>query len=110
MARCLEITKIFLIFAKLITETIFKQNYKHMKKSYLLLLMLFVSIVAMGGPVTPDEARQKIAKFMSPRRAGAVSESALKLVATSHYLAQEDVMAASYYVFNGPGSCRAGLF
>ena len=100
MARCLEITKIFLIFAKLITETIFKQNYKHMKKSYLLLLMLFVSIVAMGGPVTPDEARQKIAKFMSPRRAGAVSESALKLVATSHYLAQEDVMAASYYVFN----------
>ena len=57
-----------------------------MKKSYLLLLMLFVSIVAMGGPVTPDEARQKIAKFMSPRRAGAVSESALKLVATSHYL------------------------
>ncbi len=71
-----------------------------MKKSYLLLLMLFVSIVAMGGPVTPDEARQKIAKFMSPRRAGAVSESALKLVATSHYLAQEDVMAASYYVFN----------
>ena len=100
MARCLEITKIFLIFAKLITETIFKQNYKHMKKSYLLLIMLFVSIVAMGGPVTPDEARQKIAKFMSPRRAGAVSESALKLVATSHYLAQEDVMAASYYVFN----------
>lgn len=71
-----------------------------MKKSYLLLLMLFVSIVAMGGPVTPDEARQKITKFMNPRRANAISESSLQLVATSHYQVQKEVMAASYYVFN----------
>jgi hypothetical protein len=71
-----------------------------MKKSYLLLLMLFVSIVAMGGPVTPDEARQKITKFMNPRRASAISESSLQLVATSHYQVQKEVMAASYYVFN----------
>ena len=71
-----------------------------MKKSYLLLLMLFVSIVAMGGPVTPDEARQKITKFMNPRRASAISESSLQLVATSHYQVQKEAMAASYYVFN----------
>lgn len=71
-----------------------------MKKSYLLLLMLFVSIVAMGGPVTPDEARQKITKFMNPRRANAISESSLQLVATSHYQVQKETMAASYYVFN----------
>ena len=82
-----------------------------MKKSYLLLLMLFVSIVAMGGPVTPDEARQKITKFMNPRRANAISESSLKLVATSHYQVQKEVMAASYYVFNvgeGQGFVIAG--
>ena len=82
-----------------------------MKKSYLLLLMLFVSIVAMGGPVTPDEARQKITKFMNPRRANAISESSLQLVATSHYQVQKEVMAASYYVFNvgeGQGFVIAG--
>ncbi len=82
-----------------------------MKKSYLLLLMLFVSIVAMGGPVTPDEARQKITKFMNPRRANAISESSLKLVATSHYQVQKETMAASYYVFNvgeGQGFVIAG--
>ena len=82
-----------------------------MKKSYLLLLMLFVSIVAMGGPVTPDEARQKITKFMNPRRANAISESSLQLVATSHYQVQKEAMAASYYVFNvgeGQGFVIAG--
>ena len=82
-----------------------------MKKSYLLLLMLFVSIVAMGGPVTPDEARQKITKFMNPRRANAISESSLQLVATSHYQVQKETMAASYYVFNvgeGQGFVIAG--
>ena len=82
-----------------------------MKKSYLLLLMLFVSIVAMGGPVTPDEARQKITKFMNPRRANAISESSLQLVATSHYQVQKETMAASYYVFNvgeGHGFVIAG--
>ena len=82
-----------------------------MKKSYLLLIMLFVSIVAMGGPVTPDEARQKITKFMNPRRASAINESALQLVATSHYQVQKEIMAASYYVFNdgeGQGFVIAG--
>ena len=82
-----------------------------MKKSYLLLIMLFVSIVAMGGPVTPDEARQKITKFMNPRRANAISESSLQLVATSHYQVQKEAMAASYYVFNvgeGQGFVIAG--
>jgi hypothetical protein len=82
-----------------------------MKQFYLLLLMLLVSIVAMGGPVTPDEARQKITKFMNPRRANAISESSLKLVATSHYQVQKETMAASYYVFNvgeGQGFVIAG--
>jgi hypothetical protein len=62
--------------------------------------MLFVSILAMAGPVTPDEARQKITSFMNHRRASSVNGNLLQLVATSYYQAQADVMAASYYVFN----------
>ena len=73
-----------------------------MKKTYLLLIALFVSIVVMGGPITPDQARQKIAKFMQPRRAGAITQSpdALRLVATSHYKADDKTLAPSFYVFN----------
>ena len=81
-----------------------------MKKTYLLLLTLFVSIVALAEPVTPDEARQKITKVMSPRRSSAVLQD-LRLVATSHYQEQEDVTAPSFYVFNvgeGQGYIIAG--
>ena len=72
--------------------------------------MLFVSMMAMAGPITPDEARQKITKFMSPRRSAAVLQD-LRLVATSHYQEQSDVMSPSYYVFNvgeGQGFIIAG--
>ena len=64
--------------------------------------MLVVSIVAMGKVVTPDEARQKISKSMSPRRAAAVIQNpeALRLVYTSHYMVQDHLFAPSYYVFN----------
>ena len=81
-----------------------------MRKTYLLLFMLFASMVAMAGPITPDEARQKITKFMSPRRSAAVLQD-LRLVATSHYQEQSDVMSPSYYVFNvgeGQGFIIAG--
>ena len=81
-----------------------------MKKTYLLVLMLFLSMVTMAGPVTPDEARQKISKFMSPRRSSAVLQD-LRLVATSHYQERENVMAPSFYVFNvgeGQGYIIAG--
>ena len=73
-----------------------------MKKTLLLLLTLVVGIMAMANPVTPDEARQNIARFMSPRRAGGLSHdpSALKLVATSNYNVDASTMAPSYYVFN----------
>ena len=72
--------------------------------------MLFASMMAMAGPITPDEARQKITKFMSPRRSAAVLQD-LRLVATSHYQEQSDVMSPSYYVFNvgeGQGFIIAG--
>ena len=73
-----------------------------MKKSFLLLISLIVSIVAMGGPLTPDEARQNVAKFMNPRRAAAVTQhpEALRLVSTSHYKVKEKTLAPSYYIFN----------
>ena len=73
-----------------------------MKKSFLLLIALIVSIVAAAGTVTPDEARKNVAKFMNPRRAAAVIQNreALRLVHTSYYKAQEHVLAPSYYVFN----------
>lgn len=65
-------------------------------------MMLIASIVAMGSPVTPDEARQKVVKFMNPRRAAAVTQNpeALRLVSTSHYKTQNNQIAPSYYVFN----------
>ena len=81
-----------------------------MRKTYLLLFMLCVSMVAMAGPITPDEARQKITKVMSPRRSAAVLQD-LRLVATSHYQERDDVMAPSFYVFNvgeGQGYIIAG--
>lgn len=73
-----------------------------MKKSFLLLLTFIVCIVTMAGPVTPDEARQNVAKFMNPRRAAAVTQhpEALRLVQTSYYKVKEAVSAPSYYVFN----------
>lgn len=73
-----------------------------MKKSFLLLITLVVSIVAMAGPVTPDEARQNVAQFMNPRRAAAVTQNpdALRLVSTSHYQVQKNTLAPSYYIFN----------
>ena len=73
-----------------------------MRKSFLLLITLIVSIVAMAGPVTPDEARQNVAKFMNPRRAAAVTQNpeVLRLVSTSHYKVQENTLAPSYYIFN----------
>ena len=73
-----------------------------MKKSLLLFVTLFVSIAVMGSPVTPDEARQKIAAFMSPRRAASTAQNpeALQLVKTSYYKAQDKTLAPSYYVFN----------
>ena len=71
-----------------------------MRRNCLLLLALFVSIVTMANPVTPDEARQKISKFINPRRAAAIDNDALRLVATSHYLECKGVLAPSYYVFN----------
>ena len=73
-----------------------------MKKSFLLLITLIVSIVAMAGPVTPEEARQNVAKFMNPRRAAAVTQNpeALRLVSTSHYKVQDNTLAPSYYIFN----------
>ena len=73
-----------------------------MKKSFLLLITLIVSIVAMAGPVTPDEARQNVAQFMNPRRAAAVTQNpnALRLVSTSHYQVQKNTLAPSYYIFN----------
>ena len=73
-----------------------------MKKPFLLLITLIVSIVAMAGPVTPDEARQNVAKFMNPRRAAAVTQNreALRLVSTSHYKVRQNTLAPSYYIFN----------
>ena len=64
----------------------------------------------MAGPITPDEARQRITKQMSPRRAGAAAED-LRLVATRFYQEWEDVMAPSLYMFNvgeGQGYVIAG--
>lgn len=81
-----------------------------MRRTYLLFLTLVVGIVAMAGPITPDEARQRITKYMSPRRAGAAAEN-LRLVATRHYQEREDVMAPSLYMFNvgeGQGYVIAG--
>ena len=72
--------------------------------------MLCISMVAMAGPITPDEARQKITKVMSPRRSAAVLQD-LRLVATSHYQERTDVMAPCFYVFNvgeGQGYIIAG--
>lgn len=76
-----------------------------MKKSFLLLISLIVSIVAMGGPLTPDEARQNVAKFMNPRRAAAVTQhpEALKLVSTNHYKINDRELVPSLYVFNVAG-------
>jgi hypothetical protein len=76
-----------------------------MKKTFLLLISLIVSIVAKGGPLTPDEARQNIAKFMNPRRAAAVTQNpeALRLVSTSHYKITDRELAPSLYVFNVAG-------
>lgn len=73
-----------------------------MRKPFLLLLTLVVSIVAMAGPVTPDEARRNVAKFKNPRRAAAVIQNpeSLRLVHTSFYKVQDDMLAPSYYVFN----------
>ena len=73
-----------------------------MKRTSLLLLTLIASIVAMANPVTPDEARQRVAKSINPRRAATVVQnpSALQLVSTSHYQEREGVLAPSYYVFN----------
>lgn len=73
-----------------------------MKKSFLFLITLIVSMVAMAGPVTPDEARQNVAKFMNPRRAAAVTQNreALRLVSTSHYKVRQNTLAPSYYIFN----------
>lgn len=73
-----------------------------MRKSFLLLLTLIVSIAVMAGPVTPDEARRNVSKFMNPRRAAAVIQNpeALRLVHTSHYKVQDNMLAPSYYVFN----------
>lgn len=84
-----------------------------MKKSFLLLITLIVSIVSMANPVTPDEARQKITKFMNPRRAGAkfINPDALKLVETGHYKAQSQTFAPCFYVFSateGEGYVIAG--
>ena len=81
-----------------------------MRKTYLLLLTLFVSIVALAGPVTPDEARQNITKAMSARRSSAVLQD-LRLVATSHYQERAGVVAPSFYVYNvgeGQGYVIAG--
>ena len=81
-----------------------------MRKTYLLFIALFVSMVAMAGPITPDEARQRIATQMNPRRAGAAVQD-LRLVATRYYQEREDVMAPSLYVFNvgeGQGYVIAG--
>ena len=73
-----------------------------MKKSFLLLISLIASIVAMGGPLTPDEARQNVAKFMNPRRAAGVTQhpEALRLVLTKHYKINDRELAPSLYVFN----------
>lgn len=76
-----------------------------MKKSFLLLISFIVSMVAMGGPLTPDEARQNVAKFMNLRRAAAVTQhpEAMKLVSTSHYKINDRELAPSLYVFNVAG-------
>ena len=73
-----------------------------MKKNYLLLLMLFVSMALMAGPVTPDEAIHRIASFMGSHRAGSISSAGghFKLVATSHYQESPDVAVPSFYIFN----------
>ena len=73
-----------------------------MKKTFFFLLTIAISIVAMANPVTPDEARQKIAQFMNPRRAGAISKNleVLNLVITNHYKIQDKTLAPSLYVFN----------
>ena len=81
-----------------------------MRKTYLLFLTLCVSIVAMAGPITPDEARQRITTQMNPRRAGAAVQD-LRLVATRFYQEREGVMAPSLYMFNvgdGQGYVIAG--
>ena len=72
-----------------------------MRKSYLLVIMLFVSIMAMAATVTPDEARQRISKHMSPRRAAAADN--LRLVATKYY---PQWMVASRLMHKRP-TCRA---
>ena len=73
-----------------------------MKKSFLLLITLIVCIAAMGSPVTPDEARQRVANFMAPRRAGAVFQKpeALNLVVTNYHKIHDNAIAPSFYVFN----------
>lgn len=77
----------------------------NMKKIYLLLITVIVSVCAMANPVTPDEARQRIAQFMNPRRAPSLAQhiESLRLVETSYYRQSDMTVAASYYVFNAEG-------
>lgn len=77
----------------------------NMKKIYLLLITVIASVCAMANPVTPDEARQRIAQFMNPRRAPSLAQhiESLRLVETSYYRQSDMTVAASYYVFNAEG-------
>ena len=76
-----------------------------MKRFYLLLVTVIVSVCTMANPITPDEARQRIAQFMNPRRAPSLAQhiESLQLVETSYYQQNESTVAASYYVFNTGG-------
>lgn len=64
--------------------------------------MMLVSLTTTAGPVTPDEARQRIAAFMGSHRSASTfqADGRLKLVATSHYQESPAVAAPCYYVFN----------
>ena len=76
-----------------------------MKRFYLLFVTVIVSVCTMANPITPDEARQRIAQFMNPRRAPSLAQhiESLQLVETSYYQQNESTVAASYYVFNTGG-------
>ena len=74
-----------------------------MKRFLLLLIAVFSFQTFLAKSLTPDEARQRITRYMQPRKIGAFAKQqrvTMQLVATSYYIETPDNSAVSYYVFN----------
>ena len=66
------------------------------------LLTMFVVTFAIANPVTPEQARNEVARFLSgsSRRSMPRNVEALRLVSTSYFQLQSEQLAPCYYVFN----------